>query len=360
MRKISLVIAVLFSVLTTGCLTTDGMGPVPILEEVDFAKNLGGNVVSDYEDSDRFFPTSFDSESAEYKALVMEHTYGSYEEAYENLLLLPELSDLDTREEMAYFINYICESCIEAVQNTESHEELETARERNNEAMMNNAIRASKDSSFTPEFIIDPNAEKYNEAVNKITPMYSEEWALMSDLLTYFDGRDDDEVAWLINVRNGGFPRFLFDDFMPLIKKICREWYTSDACQQVQAIEDELMERVRRERPVAVPQWFVDERKREAEIVAEYNRQILSLFLKFVEPQLEKKKAQISLMIDADTRVDEIWNNGDYTKEYLAAKYATFGGVEAFFHMYYELLAIMGDVPLIRTPPTYEGLEFIY
>ena len=149
-------------------------------------------------------------------------------------------------------------------------------------------------------------------------------------------------------------------DAAPLAKQIASEWFDSEACKKVQEIEDGLMQRAQTDSPKKTPQWFVDGRKQEGEIIAEYNRQVLSRWIEKIAPRLEQKKAQIPNMIECNNQIDDIFANGNVTSEYLNAKSTSFAAVEQFFFSYYELLKLIQYCPIVRTPETLEGKKFTY
>lgn len=91
-------------------------------------------------------------------------------------------------------------------------------------------------------------------------------------------------------------------------------------CKQVQAIEDELRARVAAENPKKTPDWFIEGRKREGEIVAQYNRKLLQRWIqKSPTATLASYKNAIAKLIAYNKEVEAIRGNDAITPEPLYA-----------------------------------------
>lgn len=320
--------------------------------EQNFAQKLGGNSIKDYADGPNFLTERVNKSDKHFKSALSKVTYKSYEEAYENLPKLPELTQIDTREEMTSYENFVVEVYIEAVAKHEPHDAFEAARKKHNEEKRAHAKSVNASQS------IDPNAERYKTVVKRVNQAYQMEYGEVRDVVDSYNVSDEGEKEWLTITR--GCRKALYSELAPLAKQIASEWYASEACKKVQEIEDGLMERAQTESSKKTPKWFVDGRKREGEIITEYNRQALSRWIEKIAPRMEQKKAQIPNMIECNNQIDDIFANGSVTNEYLNAKSTSFAAVEQFFFSYYELLKFIQYCPIVRTPETLEGKKFIY
>ena len=328
-------------------------------EKRNFAQNLGGYSIYDYMCRWGFYTSARPKlNDKQLVALAKEHTYGSYEEAYKHLATLPDLTEIDTREEMSYFLYYVVQSHLMAIKLHEPHDDFDAARKKMNDAMTENAKRAAKGLPYDDQMHFDPKASKYTALTNKINPTYQKEFAEMRDVVREEEPQGEDEKKWYDHAGDSPRRRVWWKIFKPLALQITKEWFASPECKQVQAIEDELRARVAAEQPKKTPDWFVEGRQREGEIVAAYNRKILARWTAKIHPLLAQKKALMPAAIDANKQVEAIRGNDEPTREYLAAKVVTVGYAEAYFYSYYEIMEIVASLPLVRTPDTMEGKKF--
>ncbi|MCR5699115.1 MAG: hypothetical protein K6G52_05665 [Treponemataceae bacterium] len=316
----------------------------------NYSQKLGGNKISDYKDAYGFLSSEEDRNSKLYKKLKSDAIYSSYEEHYANLMPIPDLTEIDTREEMAYFVTYICNAHMEASLLTESHEDTKNARQIINDAMMENAKKAARGLPYDTQIHFDPNKDAYMALINRVKNPYNSLYAEGQDIVIYQDAKNDEELSWLVDMINGGINRIVYNQFYSIILPACRDWYNSEECRQVQEIEDELIARARAEKIRKTPEWFVEGRKKELEIVTEYNRKNLAKLMKIIEPKVNEKKALLSLFIKADTEVDDLRANGKFSMDYVNAKVTTYGAVEVAFTSYYMWMSYLGSLPLVRTP----------
>ena len=325
----------------------------------NFAQNLGGYSIYDYMCRWGFYTSDRPSlKDKQLVALAQEHTYGSYEEAYKNLATVPALTEIDTREKMTYYYHYVVQSHIMAVPLHEPHDAFDAARKKMNDAMTENAKRAAKGLPYDDQMHFDPKASKYTAVTNKINPAYQKLYAERRDIVPESEPQGEDEKRWYDQAGDAVRFRAYWKIFKPLAMQITKEWITSAECKQVQAIEDELRARAAAENPKKTPDWFVEGRKREGEIVAAYNRKILARWTAKIPQLLAQKKALMPAAIDANKQIEAIRGNDEPTREYLAAKVNTFGAVETCLYSYYEILEIIPALPLVRTPDTMEGKKF--
>ena len=125
----------------------------------------------------------------------------------------------------------------------------------------------------------------------------------------------------------------------------------------MQIIEDELRARVAAENPKKTPDWFVECRKREGEIVAEYNRKLLERWMqKSPASLLAEYKAAMLKLIAWNKEVEAIRGNDPITKEYISARWSVREGIKSLFHGYLYLMDL-SDIPLVRSPKTQEGAK---
>ena len=119
-----------------------------------------------------------------------------------------------------------------------------------------------------------------------------------------------------------------------------------------------VLERAKAEGARRAPEWFIEGRKAELEVVAAYNQQILKRWIQRVKPHLEKEKAIIPKMISYLRELETVRGEDEMTNEYVAAQLQGDDCVKLFFHRYYAWLEFIGSAPLIQTPPTLEGKRF--
>ena len=328
-------------------------------EKRNFAQNLGGYSIYDYMCRWGFYTSARPKlNDKQLVALAQEHTYGSYEEAYKHLAPIPDLTEIDTREKMTYYLHYVVQSHIMAIKLHEPHDDFDAARKKLNDAMTENAKRAAKGQPYDNQMHFDPKASKYTAVTNKINPSYQKEFAEGRDIVREDEPQGEDEKQWYDQAGDAVRRRVWWKIFKPLAMQISKEWFASEECKQVQAIEDELRARAAAENPKKTPDWFVEGRKREGELVAQYNRKILARWTAKLQPLLTQKKALMPAAIDANKQVEAIRGNDEPTREYLAAKVNTVGNAEVYFYDYYQLLEIIPALPLVRTPDTMEGKKF--
>ena len=220
---------------------------------------------------------------------------------------------------------------------------------------MDNAKKARKGQPFDTLFV-DKKWPQYNKVLDKLKAATTKFYNQNTDIIHYNETPDHDRACWLLE-KQGGAPRFYFNIYSPLVKQIIKEWFGSDECKRVQVIEDELRARVAVENPKKTPDWFVEGRKREAEIVAEYNRKLLQRWMqKSPASLLAEYKAAMVKLIAWNKEVEAIRGNDPITKEYISARWSVREGIKSLFHGYLYLMDL-SDLPLVRTPKTQEGAK---
>lgn len=325
-------------------------------EERNYAQNLGGYMFWDYTFREsRNTLTACLVSKEEKKELLAKYSYSTYEEAYNNLLEMPAATDFDTREKLTYFIDYILTPRSEAIQQYEPEPKLKEESDKLNKARMEIAKRARKGLPFDT-IHVDKKWPEYNKVLDKIKAVTTPLHNLFTDNLTLFDTKDPDLREWLADT-GGGAPRFYFNNYSPLLKQMIKEWFASDACKSVQAIEAELRVRVEAEQPKKTPDWFVEGRKKEGVIIAEYNRKLAERWIqKTPTSTLNACKAAIPKLIAYNKEIEAIRGNDKFTYEYMAARISCKGCIESVFSFYYSLLDL-SRMPLVRTPATQEGAK---
>ena len=317
----------------------------------NYAQNLGGYYFYDY-----IFKESRDLHTqcpckGEGKKLIARYTYSTFDEAYANLLTLPEAKDVDTREKLTYYFDCVLAPMNDAVELCESEPEYEAEVKRLQKLRMDNAKLAAKGKPFDT-IPFDPKWPQYNKVLDKIKVVATPLDAQYRDILNVYSTQDPDLKEWL-NV-TGGSPRFYFNAYSALLKQIVKEWFVSEECKQVQAIEDELRARVAAEQPKKTPDWFVEGRKREGELVAQYNRKIMTRWLKkSPSTTIASTKAAIAKLISYYKEIEAIRGDDPITEAYISAHSSCKGCIKAFIHAYYSVMTL--PVPLVRTPDTQEG-----
>ena len=325
-------------------------------EDRNYAQNLGGHMFWDYTAREPHgLHAEYDISKEERKALVDKYSYKTYEEALENLPVLPAASEVDTREKMArYTVELGARG--EALDNYEPEPELKAEADRISKLRMEIAKKARKGQPFDTIHIDKKNAQ-YLKVLEKLkticTPLYNK----YNDNVLYSDAADHDRGCWLLE-KQGGAPRFYYNIYSPVVKQMIKEWFGSDECKRVQPIEDELRARVAAENPKKkTPDWFVEGRKREAEIVAQYNRKMIDRWKqKSPTTVLEQCKTAITKLIACNKELTAIRGNDPISSEYISARVSAKGCIKEMFS-YYLYLMDLSDIPLVRTPKTQEGAK---
>lgn len=134
--------------------------------------------------------------------------------------------------------------------------------------------------------------------------------------------------------------------------------FTNTAAQNnvadVVPTNDELRARVAEEQPKKTPDWFVEGRKREGELVAQYNRKIMERWIKKAPTSnLNATKQAIAKLIAYQKEIEAIRGDDPITEAYISAHTSCKSCIQAFFKAYYSVMALY--VPLVRTPDTQEG-----
>ena len=317
----------------------------------NYAQNLGGYYFYDY-----IFKESRDLHTqcpckGEGKKLIAQYTYATFDEAYANLLTLPAPAEVDTREKLTYYVDCVLAPRIDAIDLYESEPEYDAEVKRLQKLRMDNAKLAAKGKPFDT-IPFDPKMSEYLKVLEKIKATATPIDKLYRDILNVYSTQDLDLKEWL-NVE-GGYPRFYFNAYSDLLKQIVKEWFVSNECKQVQAIEDELRARVAAEQPKKTPDWFVEGRKREGELVAQYNRKVMDRWIKKAPTStMASTKAALAKLINYHKEIEAIHGDDPVTEAYISAHSSSKGCIKAIFHAYYSVLTL--PVPLVRTPDTQEG-----
>ncbi len=317
----------------------------------NYAQNLGGYYFYDY-----IFKESRELHTqcpckGESKKLIARYTYATFDEAYANLLALPAVADVDTREKLTYYFDCVLAPTVEAIALYESEPEYDAEVKRLQKLRMDNAKLAAKGKPFDT-IPFDPKWPQYNKVLDKIKATATPIDKQFRDILNVYSVQDPDLKEWLNFT--GGSPRFYYNAYSALLKQIVKEWFVSDECKQVQAIEDELRARVAAEQPKKTPDWFVDGRKREGELVAQYNRKIMERWIKKAPTStMESTKAALAKLISYHKEIEAIRGDDPITEEYILAHSSSKGCITTVFHAYYSIITL--PVPLVRTPDTQEG-----
>ena len=325
-------------------------------EDRNYAQNLGGHMFWDYTAREgNALLTDWKISKEDYKKMVEKYTYKTFEEAYQNLPVLPDPSQVDTREKMTEYSAGELKARVEAVDNYEPEPDLKTESDRFNKIMMDNAKKARKGQPFDTLFV-DKKWPQYNKVLDKLKAATTKFYNQNTDIVHYNETPDYDRSCWLLE-KQGGAPRFYYNIYSPVVKQIIKEWFGSDECKRVQVIEDELRARVAAENPKKTPDWFVEGRKREAEIVAEYNRKLLQRWMqKSPASLLAEYKAAIVKLIAYNKEVEAIRGNEPMTKEYISVRCSVREGIKSLFQGYLYLMDL-SDIPLVRSPKTQEGAK---
>ncbi len=327
-------------------------------ENRNFAQELGGYMETEY----LWIESSIDRSKKDTKNQIKALSYSSYAEAYKNLPPIPELSKIDTREEMSAHRNLMLIYC-DAVPNYASKfkDELSAVNKKLDDAQMQNAIRAARGLSYDTELHFDPNASKYNAILKKVYAM--------NEIISK-EQNNSYHYSWSFATSDEGYRKFLsvfdgvvcykpyFNEFAPFRKQLCHEWFVSPQCKKIAQMDANLVARAKSENPKKTPQWFIDGRKSELSEVQSYNQQILKRWIQKITPYLNKEKGYISQLIGYVNDIEAIRNGGEMTREYISAMMQTNSIVEGFFLRYFGWMDLVAAAPLVQTPPTFEGKKF--
>ncbi len=321
-------------------------------EERTFAQNLGGYAETDYD----FVEASIDLGKKKNQYLIDAQVLGSYEEALEKLPDFPDPSEIDTREKMTDFLNRMA-AIANAIDLHEPHDVVNAAKDSLAKAQMDNAKRAAKGLPFDSVLHFDPKAQQYSDLVyKKMMAIFEPASKQMSDRINVYTLTDPGYVDFVLEDAQASEKAF-FDKMAPLRKQLCQEWFASDQCQEIDRMDAPLVERILNERPKKAPSWFIDGRKAELEYVQSYNRSITERWIAKVRPYYEKDKACIGKMLVLLRELDELHGDDPMTNEYIAAKIYATDWIETMFGRCYGWVMLVSYSPLIKTPPTYEGVK---
>ncbi len=321
-------------------------------EERTYAMNLGGYAETDYD----FVETSIDLSKKNNKYLIDAQKLNSYDEALENLPDFPDVSEIDTREKMTDFLNRMAAIAL-AVELHEPHDAVNAAKDSIAKAQMDNAKRAAKGLPYDSVLHFDPKAQQYNDLIYKrMMAIYEPASKQMSDRINVYTLSDPGYIDFVLESAQASEKAF-FDKMAPMRKQLCQEWFASDQCQEIDRMDAPLVERVLKERPKKAPSWFIEGRKAELEQVQSYNRSITERWIAKVRPYYEKDKACISKMLVLLRELDELHGDAPMTNEYIAAKIYATDWIEIMFSRCYGWVMLVSYSPLIKTPPTYEGVK---
>ena len=322
-------------------------------EERNFAQKLGGYSELDY----LWNGPSLNFGKKAGKALIEECNYHSYDKAFENLPTIPDVSEIDTREKLAEWLNKV-RACDWAVDEQEPREDVQAARKRLADAQMENAKRAAKGQPYDTVLHFDPKAKQYDAVMKKAYAYYTPAYKESQGRISPFSQSDPGYKDFLLEAPLVGINKTVFNEFAPLRKQMCHEWFASSACKKVAQMDEPLVERAQAEGVRRAPDWFIEGRKAEQAVVAEYNQQLLKRWIAKVKPHLEKEKAIIPKVISYLRELETVRGEDEMTNEFVAAQIQADDVVKLFFHRYYDWLEFIGSAPLIQTPPTQEGQKF--
>jgi hypothetical protein len=316
--------------------------------ERNYAQNLGGYREDEYPIIES--TVNFDKKAN--KPRVEALACSSYDEAYAKLPGFPDVKDVDTREKMSDFAAQM-EAYSLALKLHEPDGEVRAAGKRLADAQMENAKRAAKGQPYDSVLHFDPNAAKYTAIIHKIAATMSPVLKQMENTLS--DRSVESECADFVLFGGIARQRAVFNEFDPLRRQMCHEWFASAACKKVAAMDAPLVERAKAEGLKRAPDWFVEGRKAEIPEVQAYNQQLVKRWIQKVKPHLEKDKQLIPKMMGYLKEVEALRNGGEMTQEYVAARLYAADYVEMAFNIYYSWLDFLRCTPLVETPPTMEG-----
>lgn len=317
----------------------------------NYAQNLGGYYFYDYifkESNGMYTQCPCKGQS---KKLIPQYTYATFQEAYDNMLTYPSPAEVDTREELTYYHDCVLAPIEEAIKLYESEPEYDAEVKRLQKKQMDNAKLAARGKPFDT-IPFDPKMPEYLKVIEKIRAVVTPLDQQYRDILNVYSTQDPDLREWLNET--GGEPRYYYNAYSALLKQIVKEWFVSDECKQVQQIEDELRARVEAEQPKVTPEWFVEGRKREGELVAQYNRKLIERWLKKAPTStINKTKEAIAKLIAYHKEIEVIHGDDPITQGYITAHTSSKECLKMMFHCYYSNLNL--PIPLVRTPDTQEG-----
>ena len=322
-------------------------------DERNFAQKLGGYSELDY----LWNGPSLNFGKKAGKALIEEFVFQSYDEAFEKLPTIPDLSEIDTREKLSEWLNKV-RAADWALERQEPREDVQAGKKRLADAMMDNAKRAAKGQPYDTVLHFDPKAKQYDAVLKKIRVYTDPAYKESQNSISPFSQSDSGYKDFLLEVPLVGTNKTIFNEFAPLRKQMCHEWFASSACKKVAEMDAPLVERAKAEGARRAPEWFIEGRKAELEVVAAYNQQLLKRWLPKVKAHLDKEKAIIPKAIALLREVETVRGDDEMTMEFVNAYQQGDACVEMFFRRYYAWLEFIGSIPLIQTPPTMEGKKF--
>ena len=321
--------------------------------ERNFAQKLGGYSELDY----LWNGPSLDFNKKAGKALIEEYVYHSYDEAFEKLPTIPDISEIDTREKLSDWLNKV-RAADWALERQEPREDVQAGKKRLADAMMDNAKRAAKGQPYDTVLHFDPKAKQYDAVLKKIRVYTDPAYKESQNSISPFSQSDPGYKDFLLTFQLVGANKTVFNEFAPLRKQLCHEWFASSACKKIAQMDAPLVERAKEEGVKRTPDWFIEGRKAELEFVEAYNQQVLKRWIQKVKPHLEKERAIIPKVIAYLREVEAVRGDDEMTNEYVSAQLQADSSVELFFRRYYDWLEFIGSAPLVRTPPTLEGKKF--
>lgn len=245
----------------------------------------------------------------------------------------PDVTEIDTIEELTDFLN-IVRACDWAVTLHEPREDVKAAKKRLADAMMENAKRAAKGLPYDTELHFDPKAKQYDALIKKMNVYYVPEAKAEVNMISPFSTSDNGYKDYLFSFPYVGYNKKTFNEFAPLRKKICHEWFASSTCQQIEELD-------------AQP---VKDRAAEKELVEAYNQKTLKRWIELIEPHLQKDLSTLKKLIPYLREIETIRGEDEITSEYVNAYYLANSYVEFFFRRCYNWLEFIGSAPMIKTP----------
>ncbi len=351
LKKIHAICLAAILTLTTGQgLSAQGTFFIPE-EERNFAQKLGGYSERDY----TLYESTIDYTKKKNLPLIDAVVCNGFDEALKQLPSLPDPSEIDTEDKMVAFLNKLG-AYYYAVKKHEDLDKVRVVRDSIDKAMMANAKLAAKGLPYDTDPHIDPKGARYREILNKkmgsvYTPVYNS----ARETVSVYSVTDPGYIDFILHNSIGSEKAF-FKVFAPFRKKLCQEWFASAACKKVAAMDATLMERIKAEGPFKkAPDWFIEGRKAEQEVVKAYNQQLCKRWMQKIQPQLAIEKNRIQKLLAYYKELETVRKGDEMTNEYTAIKIEAAGCVEALFVRYYSWINMVSMVPLVKMPPTYEG-----
>ncbi len=321
---------------------------IPV-EKRNYAQKLGGYAETDY----TIYEGTVDCQKKKNKHLIDEVTFSSYEEAFKNLPSLPDPSEIDTEEKMVEFLNKIAPYHY-AIEKHEPHDQMEQLKDEFNKAMMDNAKRAAKGLPYDTEVHIDPKYQQYLNVLNKkMVVLFDPVYKSSRDVYTIYEMSDPGYFEF-VNQCGLASEKKIFNVFAPLRKQMCKEWFASAACKKIASMDKLLVDRAIKEAPLKSPEWFIEGRKAEQEVVKAYNQQLCKRWIEKIRPRMLQDKADLAKQIALLRELEKVRGNDEITKEFVGMKLSAVGIVETYFHRYYSWLEFVRLVPLVKSPDTME------